>query len=109
MIRPSLRVLGVLACAAAVAVSAQRARPESAMADAAKAFLASLDSAQKQQAVFPFDSDERLNWHFIPKPRKGLPLKSMTPEQRKAALGLLAAGLSQQGYDKAATIRQLDS
>ena len=112
MVRPTLRFLAAAACAAALAlsVSAQRGRPESRMADAAKAFLATLDASQKQKATFPVASDERLNWHFIPKPgqRKGIPLKEMNADQRKAALELLRAGLSQKGYDKTNAIRELE-
>jgi hypothetical protein len=75
---------------------------------AAEHFLASLDPEQRAQATFPFQDDERLNWHFIPKPRKGLPLLDMTPPQKALAHALLSAGLSQQGYIKAVTIMSLE-
>jgi len=101
-------VLALFAGAGTVWLSAQRRRPASAMADAAKAFLATLDTEQKAKATFPFNAEERLNWHFIPKERKGLPLKEMSPTQKKAALDLLRAGLSEKGYTKAETIRRLD-
>jgi hypothetical protein len=78
------------------------------MSETAKAFLASLTPEQKAQAVFAFDADERLNWHFIPKERKGLPLKDMTPPQKHLAHSLLNAGLSQRGYIKATTIMSLE-
>src|SRR5437764_8160858 len=45
------------------------------MADGAKKFLDSLSPAQLDTAGFEFNDNERLNWHFIPKPRKGLTLK----------------------------------
>ena len=48
-----------------------------AMAIAANGFLASLSPTQKTSATFKFDDAERLNWHFIPRERKGLPLKSL--------------------------------
>ncbi len=80
----------------------------SAMATAAKAFLVTLDPGQSALARFPFDSEERFNWHFIPKPRAGLPLKRMTPAQQTAALHLLHAGLSEKGYSKAEAIRALE-
>jgi len=116
MYRPSLRAAGTAICATAavfsvaVTVSAQRAKPAAQMADGAKAFLASLDPALREKASIPFNSEERLNWHYIPKTgeRKGVQLKDMNPTQQKAALSLLATGLSQRGYDKAATIRSLD-
>ena len=79
-----------------------------AMADAAKRFLAALDDKQKAQASFPFDSPERFNWHWIPRERKGLPIKAMTPEQRALAFGLLDTGLSTNGMLKATTIMSLE-
>lgn len=78
------------------------------MASTAKAFLASLDSEQLAKAKFDFAIDERENWHFIPKPRKGLPLREMTPTQHKLAHALLASGLSSRGYIKAVEIMSLD-
>ena len=35
--------------------------------ETANRFLAALDAEQRAKATFPFDSDERMNWHFIPK------------------------------------------
>ena len=78
------------------------------MAQAAGAFLASLDDDARASARFAFDSEERFNWHFVPKPRAGLPLKAMSAPQRGAAMELLRAGLSEKGYTKAETIRQLE-
>lgn len=113
MQRRTALALFATCCAAAAAVPtvfAQRAAaPEAAMAEAARAFLATLEPAQRQKASFAFTDDERLNWHFIPKERKGLPLKEMTPPQREAALALLKTGVSQRGFEKAATIRGLES
>jgi Protein of unknown function (DUF3500) len=85
-----------------------RMHSASVMADAAKAFLASLTPQQRSQATFQFTDEERLDWHYIPKPRKGLALRDMTPEQKQLAHALLAAGLSQQGYIKAVSIMSLD-
>jgi hypothetical protein len=78
------------------------------MTDSAKAFLASLTAEQRAQAAFPMQDDERFNWHYIPKERKGLPLRDMTSTQKQLAHALLAAGLSQRGYIKASTIMSLD-
>jgi hypothetical protein len=78
------------------------------METAAKNFLNSLTPEQRAQATYKFEDDERFDWHFIPKPRKGLPLREMTPYQTKLAHGLLAAGLSQIGYIKAVSIMSLE-
>jgi len=71
-------------------------------------FLSSLTPEQKAKATFSFQDDERLNWHFIPRVRKGLPLREMTPPQKHLAQALLSAGLSQSGYRKAITIMSLE-
>ena len=85
------------------------------MANAAQKFLDSLSENQKKQAHFAFDDKERTNWHFVPvqnndkKPtRKGLPLGEMDGNQRAAALDLLRAGTSPDGFAKATTIFSLE-
>ncbi|MGH9578794.1 MAG: DUF3500 domain-containing protein, partial [Terriglobales bacterium] len=72
------------------------------------AFLATLAPVDAARAKLPFETEERFNWHFIPKPRAGLALKKMSSAQQKAALHLLEAGLSEKGYSKAETIRALE-
>lgn len=79
------------------------------MGESAARLLTALDDTQKAQATFGFDDPERLNWHFIPRPRKGLPLKSMTPAQRALAFGLLQTGLGGSGFLKATTIMSLEA
>lgn len=86
----------------------QRTESVPVMADAAKAYLASLTPEQRTQTMFSLDDAERMNWFYTPVPRKGLPLRDMTAGQRKLALALLSAGLSQRGFIKAATIMSLD-
>jgi hypothetical protein len=78
------------------------------MTDTANNFLVSLTAEQRARATFPFEDEERFNWHFIPRPRKGVPLKEMTPEQRHLAQALLSAGLSERGNIKAATVMSLE-
>ena len=78
------------------------------MTECANRCLNALDANQRGKATFPFDTDERMNWHYIPTERKGLPLRDMTPYQKHLANALLAAGLSQTGYIKAVTIMSLE-
>src|SRR5256714_6039857 len=78
------------------------------MADAANNFLAALNPEQKTKATYEFKDDERFDWHFIPKARKGLPFKEMTPPQRLLAHALLNSALSQRGYMKAVSIMSLE-
>jgi len=83
-----------------------------AMAVAATTFLESLTPEQRQQAMFPFEGNERTHWHFIPTelfPRNGLPIKQMNQSQRERAHDLLKAGLSQRGYMTATQIMQLEN
>ena len=109
VVRHCTLVLTLLAGSAAGASgAAANASPTADIAKAASAFLASLDDAARAKARFAFDSEERFNWHFVPKPRAGLPLKAMSDHQRSAAMDLLRAGLSEKGYTKAKTIRQLE-
>lgn len=86
------------------------------MVAAATGFWKSLTPEQQAKAHFDFktdeklnyDGDERLNWHFIPRDRKGLPIKEMTPDQRKLAVGLLSTALSSKGLEKATTIMSIE-
>ncbi|HTT06844.1 MAG TPA: DUF3500 domain-containing protein, partial [Steroidobacteraceae bacterium] len=78
------------------------------MAECARRFIAALDADQRRRTLFSFDADERMNWQYIPKARKGLPLKEMKAYQRDLASALLASGLSQAGYIKAVTIMSLE-
>jgi len=88
--------------------SAQPRAPQSAMVEAARAFLGTLDPTEKSQATFPFNSEERFRWFYTPVSRKGISLREMTNAQQQAALNLLHVGLSAKGYNKAETIRRLE-
>ncbi len=91
-------------------VSAQRASVT--MVTAAQQFVESLSAQQREQATFPFESEERYKWNFIPDemfPRNGLPLKAMTPAQRSKAQELMKAGLSQKGYMTYSAIMELET
>lgn len=77
---------------------------------ATKAFLESLDEAQVAKAVLDFETDQRVQWHFIPKKtRKGLPLTEMTELQKPLAMDVLKAAISNQGFNKARMIMSLES
>ncbi|PYN80583.1 MAG: hypothetical protein DMD96_13785 [Candidatus Rokuibacteriota bacterium] len=78
------------------------------MARAAAAFIAALEPRQRQTAVFPFGQDERMNWHYVPRARAGLPFKDMSPAARTAGHELMKASLSGVGYAKAANVVKLE-
>ena len=68
--------------------------PENNMAKAAADFLGSLRPEQRAKAVVDFSAEERFNWHYFPKDRKGIPLEDLTQDQRDKLTGLLKSGLS---------------
>jgi hypothetical protein len=86
----------------------KRTSESSVMVQAAQHFLDSLSPEQKERAQYKFQDEERFDWHFIPKTRKGLAIREMMPHQRDMATALLAAGLSQTGLIKAENIMSLD-
>ena len=93
---------------AGAATMADNAEQTASMAKAATAFLETLTPDQRTAAMFPFDGEDRFDWHFIPRERKGVPLKTMTEAQQAAALALVQTSLSAEGYDKSERIRQLE-
>lgn len=96
-----LAVVFGLLVAYAIGLAVASARSAAAMAEAAGRFLDALTPEQRQKTSFPFESDERFQWHFVPNemfPRRGLALKEMTKAQRDLAHGLLRTGLSARGY-----------
>ncbi|MBI3004673.1 MAG: DUF3500 domain-containing protein [Ignavibacteriales bacterium] len=77
--------------------------------EAAIQFVNELDSELGTRARIAFEDDERLNWHFIPRRRKGVSLKEMNDRQRRAAHALLKSTLSERGYSKATAVIVLES
>ena len=75
-----------------------------AMAQAAGEFLESLTTEQRAVASFPFADVERYEWHYTPIPHNGLQLMHMSEPQRRAALALMASGLSTRGAQQARSI-----
>jgi len=118
---PVLAILtGLLATAPARAHDARNAphshasRPQDAarvsaeMASAAIALWNSLSADQQKLARFEFSDPERFNWHAIPRPRKGLPIKDLSPAQRNLAWALLTTGMSHRGFGKVQQIISLE-
>ncbi len=95
-----------LALSAGAAFYGAQGAPE--LTEAANAFLASLDPDQSARVRFDFEDEERLNWHFIPRERNGLPLKEMRPHQQSLVQAMMAAALGTEGVIKAATIISLE-
>ncbi|MBI3864634.1 MAG: DUF3500 domain-containing protein [Planctomycetia bacterium] len=101
----------VVAAAMGAILFAQGASQEptgKAMLHAAQKFRESLTKEQLAQASFGYDDAERLNWHFIPRERKGLPLRDLEGAPLKLAHALIASGLSKSGYDQTVSIMSLE-
>lgn len=101
-------LMAAAAVASLVAAAYYRSQSVAIITDAARTFLASLTAEQRAQAMFDIKDDERMNWFYTPVPRKGLPMRDMGTGQRKLALALLSAGLSQRGMIKATSIMSLE-
>ncbi len=71
--------------------------------------LASLSPELRATAVFGYDSTERKTWFYTPVPRKGLDFRKLNKHQKVMAKSILSQSLSQQGYDNAMAIMQLES
>jgi len=104
-----VQFVALVALVAQLGLGTARAHsPAEDMAAAANNFLAALTPGQRAKATFNFQTDERVNWHFVPQPRKGLPLAEMSPAQKHLAQVLLNSALSHRGYFKAVTIMSLE-
>ena len=100
--------LAILTIVSSFGLSAHAHDTAEAMAEAAKNFLATLDKEQIAAASFKLDDEERINWHFIPRERNGLTMKTMRPDQLEMAFLLVQSPLSHKGSKKALTIMSLE-
>jgi len=70
-------------------------------------FINSLDDAQRQKAVFPFEEMNRYEWHYLPAAmvsRGGMGVKDMDSIQKNNLYYLLRAFLSKEGYERTRNI-----
>jgi hypothetical protein len=74
--------------------------------DAVDRFISSLSIRSKMLAIIDFNSNERFNWHYIPKDRKGLCILEMTDQEKSNANNLLQVLLSPSGFVTANKIIQ---
>lgn len=99
--------------AAVLAASVLQAPAETAHAvSAANALLKTLDDKTRAKAVFGFDDQaQRKKWSNLPTgifSRAGLRLGDLSKPQREAAMAVMAAALSQAGYEKIVGIMEGD-
>jgi Protein of unknown function (DUF3500) len=72
-------------------------------------FMGTLSPELKARFQYPLDDAERFNWNFVPIKRNGLTFYDFTAKQRDAAMVLLKSSLSDQGYQKATGIVNLEN
>ncbi|MFE6824842.1 DUF3500 domain-containing protein [Streptomyces sp. NPDC057690] len=79
---------------------------------AANAFLATLSDEQKDAVLYDFDDEaKKTGWSNFPTPvveRNGLKLGDLTDAQDAAAMKVMEAALSKQGYEELVEIRKAD-
>jgi hypothetical protein len=75
----------------------------------AQSFLNTLTPEFKSRIQYPFDDAERFNWNFVPIKRNGLTYYDFSDKQHTAATVLLKSSLSEQGYQKAMAIVNLEN
>jgi hypothetical protein len=78
---------------------------------AANSFLDSLDAKQREKALYEYGSEKKPNWSNLPVSfvqRNGVKLGDLTKEQRAKAMGVVAAVLSKNGYQKVIDIMDGD-
>jgi hypothetical protein len=67
------------------------------MARAARAWLGLLDQRQQREAQLEWASRQRESWHYVPRSRPGVTLRTMNASQASAAWDLLGSLLSARG------------
>lgn len=102
-----LFLIGVLT--AATAFAQEPANVPAEMAAAANAFLSALDENQAKKAKFPFAADQRENWGFVPRDRKGLALEELDEKQTALVRTLLKTALSDPGLEKVDAVIALEA
>jgi hypothetical protein len=77
--------------------------------EAARRYLGGLTPEQASRAVFPFaDEEERRRWYYTPTPRPGLYLRELSPAQHQDVMRLLAASLSEVGFNYSSAVIGLE-
>lgn len=108
----TLAGFALLAVQASPAIAATAASQTVRITAVADAFLAMLDDAQRGKVNFAFDDGEqRRRWSNLPVnmvEHGGLRMGDLKPNQRDAAMRVLAAALSKMGYEKVVGIVESD-
>jgi hypothetical protein len=107
--KPVLLVTAFISLFCLSCQSQSKQTPAGSMTAAATNFLQLLNAKQKSETLFVFDDEERYNWHYVPKDRKGITLTQLNETQYKAAMDLLRSALSDTGYQKTTAVIKLEN
>jgi hypothetical protein len=99
----------VVVAAAALVRDEESSARDATLRNATRDFLAALRPESRERASFVFEDEKRLDWHFVPRARTGLPLGAMDDAERRAAHRLLRTALTPAGYGRAAGVIELES
>jgi hypothetical protein len=109
--RPALLVMFPVAAHSQQRAGSANGTVTAKVVEAANAFLATLSAAERTKCTFGFNSTQRTGWSNLPTgifQRNGLRFGDMTARQRQAALALVSAALSREGYQKVTDIMNGD-
>lgn len=101
--------LSLLSLALTAGLALNAAPEESPLAKATTAFIESLNESQKKAALFPFEDEERENWHYVPLDREGARIDSLDESQSKLLQTLLLESLSAEGHATSKDVIQLEN
>jgi hypothetical protein len=77
--------------------------------DPLREFLSALSPSARQKALIRFTDEERFDWHYVPRSRRGVPLGDLNRHQTSLLHSFLRANLGPAGYQKAAGVIELES
>jgi hypothetical protein len=82
--------------------------PAQQVLEKANTFLNSLSEELKAKTLFSMEDSERFNMNYVPIPREGVTFHDFNEVQKMAALELLRASLSEEGFRKSQEIMELE-
>lgn len=110
MHRLLVAVLLVAACSAPCRLAhSEESAPPAGVAERTRTWLARLPVRQRGLVLHAYDARERMNWHYVPRNRSGLPLRSMGEAARREALALFSFVLGPWQWAKAEAVFRLEA
>src|SRR5688572_23749890 len=100
------RFIALIVLLAGVAIAQETLQQR--LVGAATALAGRLGTTLHRRSQVSFNSENRFDWHYTPRSRRGIPLEALSQEQKSALHRLLHTALSDQGYEKATGIIELE-